>query len=72
MLVGTSRKASLGRILTRAGLEDGRNHRDAATAATTALAIAAGAAVIRVHNVALTVDVARTADAMVRSANRDH
>lgn len=47
VLVGASRKAFLGRIT---GVEDPRQ-RDAATAATTALAVAAGAAIVRVHDV---------------------
>ena len=47
VLVGASRKAFLGKIT---GLEDPRA-RDVATAATTALAVAAGAAIVRVHDV---------------------
>src|SRR5690606_26183590 len=47
VLIGTSRKAFLGRIT---GIEDPRR-RDIATAASTALAVASGAAVVRVHDV---------------------
>lgn len=68
VLVGTSRKATLVRVLESAGRENpSLEQRDRATGASTALAIAAGAAVVRVHDVAHTVDVARTADAIVRS-----
>jgi len=67
VLVGTSRKGFLGGILADAGCgEVSREQRDLATAATTALAVAAGVAVVRVHNVPMTVDVARVADAIVR------
>lgn len=47
VLVGTSRKGFLGKLT---GIED-PSQRDQATAATTALAVAAGAAMIRVHDV---------------------
>jgi dihydropteroate synthase len=68
VLVGASRKGTLVRILESGGRENpSLEQRDRATGASTALAIAAGAAVVRVHNVAHTVDVARTADAIVRS-----
>jgi dihydropteroate synthase len=40
--------------------------RDEGTAATTALAIAAGADIVRVHNVGMNVRAARIADAIVR------
>lgn len=46
VMVGASRKAFLGRIT---GIDD-PSRRDVATAATTALAVAAGAAVCRVHD----------------------
>jgi dihydropteroate synthase len=67
VLVGTSRKAFLGTILDQAGRPSSPDDRDTATAATTALAIASGAAVLRVHDVGGAVDAARTADAIVRS-----
>ena len=66
VLVGTSRKGFLGTILERAGRPSETADRDTATAATVALAVASGAAVVRVHNAAYAVDAARTADAIVR------
>lgn len=62
VLVGTSRKSFLGRILPEVEAAD----RDYATGATLALAIAAGAAVLRVHNVVAASQIARTTDAIVR------
>jgi dihydropteroate synthase len=62
MLVGASRKSFIGLPL---GLPP--SERDEGTAATTALAIAAGADIVRVHNVRMNVRAARTADAIVRS-----
>lgn len=70
VLVGASRKAFLGTILERAGLPFAPEDRDTATAATVALAIAGGAGLVRVHDVAGAVDAARTADAIVRVRNR--
>lgn len=61
ILLGTSRKSTLGRVLDvppEARLE--------ATLATTALAVAAGVDVVRVHDVAANVRAARMADAVVR------
>ena len=66
VLVGTSRKGFLGHILDRAGHPAGARNRDSATGATLALAIAHGASVLRVHNVAAALQSARTADAIVR------
>ena len=66
VLVGTSRKSFLGSILEKAGRPSEPADRDTATAATVALAVASGAAVVRVHNAASAVDAARTADAIVR------
>ena len=66
VLIGASRKRFLGTILERAGRPSEPDDRDMATAATVALAVAGGAAVVRVHNVADAVDAARTADAIVR------
>jgi dihydropteroate synthase len=73
VLVGTSRKAFIGKVLDAAGRPTPPERRDAATVATTALAIASGAAVVRVHDVPATVDSARIADAIVRvgSAERN-
>ncbi|MGB5431581.1 MAG: dihydropteroate synthase [Acidimicrobiia bacterium] len=67
VLIGASRKSFLGTILERAGRPSEPADRDTATAATVALAVAAGAAVVRVHDAAGAVDAARTADAIVRN-----
>ena len=61
ILLGTSRKSTLGRILDLPP-----DQRLEATLATTALGVANGADIIRVHDVAANVRVARTADAIVR------
>ena len=66
VLVGTSRKGFLGGILKRAGHPAEPADRDPATGASVALAIAHGASVVRVHNVAEVLQSARTADAIVR------
>ncbi len=66
VLIGASRKAFLGSILEQAGRPGSSKDRDRATGATTALAIEKGAAIVRVHDVSGTVDVGRTADAIVR------
>jgi len=71
VLVGASRKGFLGEITSAAGHTTTPRERDYATAATTALAIANGAAVIRAHNVPATLQAARTADAIVRAAHVD-
>jgi dihydropteroate synthase len=73
VMLGASRKRFLGTILDSAGVAAPAQGRDVATGATTALAIRAGVAVVRVHNVAMAQEVARTADAIVRAgaANRD-
>lgn len=62
VLIGTSRKAFLGRIL---GESVPPNERDPASGATVALAIQQGVAVVRVHNVAMTAQIARTVDAIL-------
>jgi len=62
MLVGTSRKRFLGELLDGAPPDD----RVEATAATVALAIAAGADIVRVHDVAHIARTRRVADAIVR------
>ena len=67
LLVAASRKHFLGSIL---GLPP--RERDEATAAVTALAIAAGADIVRVHDVRTTVRVARVADAIVRGRPGDY
>jgi dihydropteroate synthase len=61
ILLGTSRKSTLGRVLDLPA-----NQRLEATLATTALAIAAGVDIVRVHDVLENVRVARMTDAVVR------
>lgn len=61
-LLGTSRKSTIGKLTGREAKE-----RAFGTAATTALAIAAGIDVIRAHDVAAQLDVIRVADAIVRN-----
>ena len=61
MLVGTSRKSTIGRIL---GLPP--EQRVEGTAATVAIAIAGGADIVRVHDVRQMVRVCRMTDAVVR------
>jgi len=61
ILVGTSRKSFIGRIL-----DQPPEQRELGTAATVALAIAGGAEVVRVHDVEAMRQVARMADAIVR------
>lgn len=63
VLVGTSRKAFIG-ALTGKPVEE----RALGTAATVALSVASGAAMVRVHDVSKTVDVVRVADAWCRLA----
>lgn len=62
LLVGTSRKRFLGQLVGGAPPDD----RVEGTAATTALAIAAGADIVRVHDVAQMARVRTVADAVVR------
>jgi dihydropteroate synthase len=69
VLLGTSRKGFLGTILESVRGPTLPSDRDGATAATIALGVASGVSIFRVHNVALAVDVAHTANAMVP---RDH
>jgi dihydropteroate synthase len=63
ILVGLSRKSTIGRVLGVA-----ENDRLEGTLATTALAIAGGADVVRVHDVRPNVRVARMTDAVIRGA----
>ncbi len=63
VLVGTSRKGTIGRVL---GLPE--HERMEGTAATVALSIAAGADIVRVHDVRSMARVARMSDAVVRGA----
>lgn len=61
VLLGTSRKSTLGKVLDLPA-----DQRVEATVATTALAVAAGVDLVRVHDVRENVRAARTADAIVR------
>ena len=65
VLLGTSRKSTLGRVL-----DLGPDERLEATLATTALGIAAGADMVRVHDVLANVRAARVADAIIRGTWR--
>ena len=62
VLLGTSRKSTIGRILSGAPPEE----RLEGTLATTALGIACGADIVRVHDVRANALAARVADAVVR------
>ncbi len=62
VLIGASRKSFLGALTGEEDPED----RDIATAAASALAVAAGVSVVRVHNVAVSRPAVQVADAMVR------
>jgi dihydropteroate synthase len=66
VLLGTSRKSTLGKILDLPA-----DQRVEATAATTALAIAAGADIVRVHDVRENARTARVADAILRGWRPD-
>jgi dihydropteroate synthase len=66
VLLGTSRKSTLGRVLGGVPVEE----RLEATLATTALGIAAGVDIVRVHDVLPNVRSARMADAIVRRVAR--
>jgi dihydropteroate synthase len=66
ILVGTSRKSTIGRVLGVA--EDDRLE---GTAATVSLAIAGGADIVRVHDVRAMTRVARMTDAVVRGAPKE-
>jgi len=63
ILLGTSRKSTLGRILDLPA-----DQRLEATLATTALAVASGVDIVRVHDVRENVRAVRTADAIVRGS----
>ena len=62
VLIGPSRKSTIGAVLGGVPVEE----RLWGTAATVALAVAAGADIVRVHDVAAMCDVVRVADAVVR------
>ena len=63
ILLGTSRKSTIGRVLDLPA-----DRRLEGTLATTALGVAAGVDIVRVHDVEANVRVARMADAVVRMA----
>jgi dihydropteroate synthase len=63
LLVGTSRKAFLGRILGNATAD-----RETATMATVTAAVLNGAQIVRVHNVRMAVETVRVADAIRRGS----
>jgi dihydropteroate synthase len=65
-LLGTSRKSTIGKLTGRAVGE-----RAYGTAATVALAVAAGIDIVRVHDVAAMRDAARVSDAIVRGWRPD-
>ena len=66
VLLGTSRKSTLGKVLDLPA-----DQRLEATLATTALGIAAGVDVVRVHDVEANVRAARMSDAIVRGTWRE-
>jgi len=66
ILVGTSRKSTIGRVLGDLPMEE----RLEGTAATVAIAIANGADIVRVHDVKEMARVAKVADAVVRGWSR--
>jgi dihydropteroate synthase len=67
VLIGASRKSFLGALLTTADGTPPPPERDAATAAISALAAAAGAYCVRVHEVKATLDAIRVAEAWTTS-----
>jgi len=62
ILIGTSRKSTIGKVLGDLPVEE----RMEGTAATVALSIANGASIVRVHDVKAMLRVCRMADAIVR------
>jgi dihydropteroate synthase len=66
ILLGTSRKSTLGKVLDLPA-----DQRLEATLATTALGVAAGVDIVRVHDVLQNLRVARMADAIVRGSWRE-
>lgn len=67
VMMAASRKHFIGSVIELAPKD-----RDAATVAVTALSIAGGADIVRVHNVRANVEAARMADAIVRGRLGDH
>jgi len=70
-LLGTSRKSTIGRILGKER-DAADPERTAGTAAMVALSIAAGADLVRVHDVDFMLQVVRIADAIVRTASASY
>src|SRR5580692_5699553 len=70
LLVGSSRKGFLGATLARDGKPAGPEERIWGTAATVTASILGGAHIVRVHDVAEMVQVARVADCVVYPAQR--
>ena len=68
LLMGTSRKAFLGATLTRDGKPATPEERVWGTAATVAASILNGAHIVRVHDVAEMVQVARVTDCVLNNA----
>jgi dihydropteroate synthase len=68
VLLGAPSPTFVDEILEAAGHPAGPSGRDAAEMAAVALAVASGVAVMRVHDVAGALQVARTADAIVQSS----
>jgi dihydropteroate synthase len=68
ILVGTSRKSTIGKVLGDLPVDD----RIEGTAATVAVSIANGADIVRVHDVKEMARVARMTDAIVRPKEADH
>lgn len=66
LLAGTSRKRFIGAVTGRDG-----DIRDQGTAATSAILRMKGAAILRVHNVAMNLDAVRMADAVLTCSNHD-
>ncbi len=62
ILLGTSRKSTIGKVLGGAGVHE----REEGTAATVALGIAQGADIVRVHDVPAMLRVVKMSDAIVR------
>jgi len=67
LMLGTSRKAFLGATLARSGAAAPAEERIWGTAATVAASILGGAHIVRVHDVAEMVQVARVTDAVLNS-----
>lgn len=67
LLAGTSRKRFIGAVTGRDG-----DLRDRGTAATSAILRMKGAAIVRVHDVAMNLDAIQMADAVLESIGADH